>query len=197
MKLTILIASWLLLVGGGMFALAEYKATPGPQAPAPAAWPADSTLQRVPGAPTLVMMSHPRCPCTRASLEELQTLLSQFHDTLTVYILFIQPDGVPYEWTKTDLWQTASRIASHNSSVHVVIDANAAESDRFDGLTSGQIVLYNTDGQLAFNGGITGARGHIGDNLGLTRVLAVLRGKLTDRFDSPVFGCPLHAEESR
>src|SRR5207244_3650897 len=131
-----------------------------------------------------------RCPCTRASLAELEDLLSQYREHLTVYILFIQPKGVPYQWTKTDLWRTASHI--HGA--HVLVDANAAEADRFKGLTSGHIVLYNADGKLEFSGGITGARGHIGDNLGLKRILAVLRGEPADRSDSPVFGCPLHAE---
>lgn len=190
MKLAAAIVVWILFVAGGMFALEIYKTSPGEQVPAPVAWPSDSKLQRVPGSATLVMMSHPRCPCTRASLAELETLLSQSRDHLTVYILFIQPKGVPYEWTRTDLWRTASRIEG----AHVVVDANAEEADRFKGLTSGHVILYNAEGRLAFSGGITGARGHIGDNLGLQRILAVLHGEPADRSDSPVFGCPLHAE---
>jgi hypothetical protein len=188
MKLAVVIGVWVLFVAAGMFVLQKYKNTPGMQIDAPPMWPSDSMLHRVPGSPTLVMLSHPRCPCTRASLAEMETLLSQYRERLTVYILFIQPKGVPYEWTKTDLWRTASRIEG----AHVLVDDDAVEADRFKGLTSGHVVLYDAAGRLEFSGGITGARGHIGDNLGLKRVLAVLRGEKTDRDDSPVFGCPLH-----
>jgi hypothetical protein len=42
-----------------------------------------------------------------------------------------------------------------------------------------------------FTGGITGARGHEGDNVGLSRVLALLGGRSADRNESKVFGCAL------
>jgi hypothetical protein len=190
MKITAIVVLWLLLVTGGMISLAAYKSTAGEQLPAPALWPAASKLARTAGVKTLVMMSHPKCPCTRASLTELEALLTQYRERLTVYVLFVRPKGTPFEWTKTDLWQTASHIRG----VHVVVDDNSVEADRFKGLTSGEVVLYDAEGRLEFNGGITGARGHVGDNLGLTRILAFLRGEETDRADSPVFGCPLHSE---
>jgi hypothetical protein len=190
MKIASLVVLWLLLVAGGMISLETYKSTPGAQAAAPSAWPVESKLARVTGSKTLVMMSHPKCPCTRASLAELESLLAQYQEQITVYILFVRPGGVAYDWTKTDLWRAASRTKG----VNVVIDDNSTEADRFHGLTSGQVVLYDADGRLQFNGGITGARGHIGDNLGLSRILGILRGQKPDRSDSPVFGCPLHAE---
>ena len=191
MKIAAVVMLWLLLVAGGMVSLEAYKSAAGAQVPAPADWPAASRLPRVAGLKTLVMMSHPKCPCTRASLAELETLLSQYRERLTVYVLFVQPKDVSHEWTKTDLWQAASRI----NGVHALVDDNSTEADRFKGLTSGQVVLYDAEGRLEFTGGITGARGHVGDNLGLKRLLAILRGEETDRSDSPVFGCPLHAEQ--
>jgi len=121
-------------------------------------------------------------------MAELNELMSQFHDRLTAYVLFVKPAGVSHDWTKTDLWQSASQIAG----VHVVIDQDGIEASRFDALTSGQVVLYDGAGRLQFSGGITGARGHIGDNLGLRRVISLLSGEEPDRTDSPVFGCPLH-----
>ncbi len=48
---------------------------------------------------------------------------------------------------------------------------------------------------VQFNGGITGARGHIGDNLGLRRIISLLNGTQPDRPDSLVFGRPLHNPE--
>ena len=189
MKLVIVVAVWAAFVVAGMAALQIYKTTPGAIAAAPRTWPAASALPRN-GRATLVMLSHPRCPCTRASLAELQSLLADYREPLTAYILFIQPRGTGYEWTNTDLWRTASHI----DGVHAILDKDAVEADRFQGLTSGQVVLYDADGTLRFSGGITGARGHVGDNLGARRLLAILRGEAADRADSPVFGCPLHAE---
>jgi hypothetical protein len=191
MKITAIVVLWLLIVGGGMFSLEAYKSTPGDQLPAPVLWPAKSKLSRVAGLKTLVMMSHPKCPCTRASLAELRELLSRYRGQLTVYVLFVRPDGMPFEWTQTDLWQTASHIKG----ARVLVDDNSVEANRFKGLTSGEVVLYDAAGKLEFNGGITDARGHIGDNLGVTRILALLQGQEADRGDSPVFGCPLHGEE--
>ena len=187
----IVAAAWLLIVTGGMLALAKYKSLPGSPATAPAAWPAGSMLVRTAGLPALVMLSHPRCPCTRASIAELDNLMFRFHDRLTAYVLFVQPAGVPNDWTKTDLWQSASRIPG----VRTLVDEDGIEAAHFDALTSGQVVLYDGEGRLQFSGGITGARGHIGDNLGMQRIISLLSGGQADRTDSPVFGCPLHAPQ--
>jgi hypothetical protein len=191
--IVLMTTAWVLVIGGGMFGLSRYKSSPGLLMPAPAVWPAGSVLPRQPGRSTLIMMSHPRCPCTRASITELKTLLSQFGDRLTAHVLFVQPHGTDHDWTNTDLWKSASQIPG----VQVVRDEGGVEAARFDGLTSGTIVLYDAEGRLLFNGGITGARGHVGDNLGLRRIASLLDGTETDRADSPVFGCPLHAENER
>jgi hypothetical protein len=52
-------------------------------------------------------------------------------------------------------------------------------------------VLYNSDGQLLFSGGITGARGHEGDNAGEDLVIAGLNGQNVGFQHTPVFGCSL------
>src|SRR5256885_6995371 len=39
-------------------------------------WPAGSKLGSVPNRPTLVLFLHPRCPCSRASLAELEQLFA-------------------------------------------------------------------------------------------------------------------------
>ena len=188
----ILLAVWLVVVLGGMFALAVYKSAPGEAAPAPERWPVSSKLPRVSGIPTLVMMSHPRCPCTRASITELELLMSRFGSRLTAYVLFVEPEGVEDSWSHTDLWQSASRIRQ----AHVIRDRDGVEAARFSALTSGQVVLYDDNGNLQFTGGITGVRGHVGDNLGLQRLMSILGGSPVDRADSPVFGCPLHEPEN-
>jgi hypothetical protein len=186
-----IVAVWIVIVAAGLFALSQYKSEPGELAAAPSEWPGGSALHRVPGRSTLVMMSHPRCPCSRASIAELEILLARFGDRVTAYVLFIEPNGSEFDWSNTDLWRSAKRIPR----AQVIRDKGGVEAARFDALTSGQVVLYDAAGRLQFNGGITGVRGHVGDNLGLQRVMSLLGGAEADRADSPVFGCPLHNEE--
>jgi hypothetical protein len=57
--------------------------------------------------------------------------------------------------------------------------------------TSGQAFLYDAWGHLLFSGGITAARGHIGDNMGRRSVASLVSGKPSALTSTPVFGCPL------
>ena len=67
---------WLASVGTGLAWLMAYDNTPGTAANAPGGWPAGTTLARDAAGPTLVMLAHPRCDCTRASIGELAELLA-------------------------------------------------------------------------------------------------------------------------
>ncbi len=42
--------------------------------------------------------------------------------------------------------------------------------------TSGQVLLYDPSGRLAFSGGITAARGHVGDNAGSDAIVGLVMG---------------------
>jgi hypothetical protein len=131
------------------------------------------------------MLMHPRCSCSRASLQELSRLLARFQEHVSAAILFYSPDGVEHDWEKTDLWSTASSLPG----VQVVRDINGAEAKLFQVYTSGYTVLYNTAGHLLFHGGITPSRGHSGDNAGSQAIATLLTHDLTDRQHTPVFGC--------
>jgi hypothetical protein len=66
---------------------------------------------------------------------------------------------------------------------------------QFHATTSGQTLLYSPAGSLMFSGGITAARGHEGDNVGESTIVALLTGKPTDVVRTPVFGCPIVESE--
>lgn len=178
---------WLGAVLAGLAWLASYDNRPGAPASAPAHWPADSRIAHGDGRPTLVMLVHPRCTCSRASLGELAELLARARQRPTAVVLMVRPDGVSKDWETTDLWQRAARIPE----VAVVLDEGGIEARRFGTQTSGQTLLYDADGRLLFSGGITGARGHPGDNAGRATVLALLDREQPLQSASPVFGCPL------
>jgi len=139
------------------------------------------------------MFAHPRCPCTRASINELAVLMAQCEGKLNAHVAFFQPDDAKSDWSQTDLWFSASRIPD----VEVFADEEGSEARRFGAATSGQVLLYDSDGELLFQGGITSARGHAGDNVGrssIVRLLGKTRRPIRERSSSteaPVFGCPL------
>jgi len=182
-----LASCWLIAVTGGMFALWNYSVTPGAPAGPPVTWPEGSAAHRAEGLPTLVMAVHPHCPCSRASVDELNVLMTRGKDRLAVNVLFIRPKGMPEDWEKSDLWQKAAAIPG----VRALVDVEAIETQRFQARTSGQVILYDARGKLVFSGGITPARGHAGQSAGKAAILAFLTlGNLPVR-TSEVFGCPL------
>lgn len=176
---------WLGLVGTGMAWLTRYKGAPGVQADAPRRWPVDSAIERATDRPTLVMLAHPRCPCTRASIGELAELMTRVGDCLSAKVLFVAPEGVDWLWTDTDLWRSAAAIPG----VEVVRDTRGVEAHRFGAETSGQALVYDASGMLVYRGGMTPARGHAGSPVGRDRLAALV---LADSPTSlPVFGCSL------
>jgi len=181
--------SWLLLIGSGVAFLWNYEGNPGVAAAAPEVWPADSLIRRASDRATLVMLAHPHCPCTRASVEELSRLMTQAQGRVKAYVLFIKPPDLSEGWEQTDLLTSAAAIPG----VTVVRDDEGVEASRFHASTSGQTVLYDAVGKLLFSGGITSARGHEGDNAGRTAIVSLLTAGTAERDETPVFGCPLFA----
>jgi hypothetical protein len=181
---------WLGGVVAGLAWMANYANRPGPAADAPGQWPSDSMIRRDSGRPTLVMLAHPQCDCTKASLAELAELIARAHHRPETFIVFIHPPGVGDDWQQTALWRTASRIPDTT----VVRDDDGQEARRFRCETSGQTLLYGANGQLLFSGGTTIARGHLGDNPGLAAMLAILDGTNPSQTSTPVFGCSLFAD---
>jgi hypothetical protein len=176
-------------ISSGMLGLVRYQMTPAPrQGDAPRDWPTGTgDIAREPGRFTLVMTLHPRCPCSRASLGELTQLLARAEGQIDAHVLFVKPRGAPPGWCDGDLWEQAEAIPG----VHVAIDDDARDSTIFQATTSGQVIVYDAAGAIRFSGGITGGRGHAGDNSGLSAVLGLIRDGQTGVTNTPVYGCAL------
>jgi hypothetical protein len=117
----------------------------------------------------------------------LAAIMAHCQGRLTTYVLFLKPPGFADDWEKTDLWQSAASIPG----VEAVIDDGGAEARRFRSATSGQTILYDAHGHLLFSGGITGSRGHSGDNAGRSAIVALVNTGAAERAETFVFGCPL------
>jgi hypothetical protein len=190
-------AAWVLATACSFTQLWNYEAAAGLPAQAPVDWPVGVTMPRSTDRPTLVMLLHPKCPCSRASVGELAKLMTRCHGKLSALVLVLRPADEAKGWEQTDLWRTAASIPG----VIVKADDDGSESRRFGGKTSGQAMLYSPEGHLLFAGGITESRGHSGDNAGRSLIEALVNHEIdpnsAQRASTPVYGCPLFAPATR
>ena len=185
--LLLLVAVWILLVGGGMKILANYQNAPGQTAHAQTDWPAQSRFSRSTNSPTLVMFAHPQCPCTRASLSELARIMAQCDGKLAARVVFLKPSGMSETWLHSDSWGAAAAIPG----VQVERDEKGVLANEFDAKTSGQVLVYDVTGRLVFSGGITDSRGHEGDNAGSEAIVSLVSTGRAKNARTPVFGCAI------
>jgi len=134
-----------------------------------------------------VMVAHPHCPCTTASVGELAKIMTQLQGRIAAYVLFVKPKATGRDWEDTDLRRSAEAIPG----VKVVFDPDGQEASRFGAETSGHTFLFGVDGRLLFSGGITASRGHAGLNLGESSIVALLNKQIPIRTETLVFGCSL------
>ena len=187
------LAAWVLLVGLGWSLLSRYENTPGHSAITPEGWPSNTQILKTPGFPTLVMFVHPHCPCTRASIGELNAIMASCGKHVNASLLFIKPSEFNDAWVKSDLWKKASRIPG----VVAIQDSEGKEAKIFHATTSGQVLLYDRSGRLVFNGGITGSRGHSGNNVGRQSVTSFLLKGSSGKRQTFVYGCSLFTAECK
>ena len=153
---TVGIVFWLFCVFLGLRTLWNYALAAGDAALAPLQMPRVDGIRPQPGRATLILFVHPHCPCSRATISELSVIMTHSQHRLNAYVLFMLPPGYPESWAHTDLWRKAATIPN----VISVIDKDTRYARLFAAATSGQTVLYASNGRLLFKGGITQSRGH-------------------------------------
>lgn len=188
---------WGTAVVAGLGGLWVYATRAGEVGDLAIQWPVESTQVLDRHRPTLLVFAHPKCPCTRATIDELSWIMTRCQGRVTCRVLFTQPEQESMAWAKTATWEAASAIPG----VEVCFDSANHEADVFGAATSGHAMLYDTKGRLLFQGGITSSRGHRGDNLGCNKIVSMLRDRdvsarsthvSQDAIESThVFGCPL------
>ena len=178
---------WGVATLSGFAVMLAYSSSAGPVAATSPTWPNDSRLRPDVARANLVLLLHPRCPCSRATLNELQEILRMRRGRVTAHVVFLKPRQFSDNWAKSDLWNNAAAIPD----VRVSFDEEGVEARRFGATTSGHVALFDELGRLKFHGGITGSRGHQGDNIGSRKVIDLLAGVTTEAAKFPVFGCSL------
>jgi hypothetical protein len=184
--------TWIAAVAFGLRALFQYENAPGPIGAVSQKWP-NTQIERATDRPTLVMLAHPRCPCTVASVAELARIMARLQGKVAAYVLLVEPVESGPDWEETNLRQSAEAIPG----VKVVFDLNGVEARRFGAETSGHTFLFGADGRLLFSGGITTSRGHAGDNAGESAIVALANNQTPARTQTLVFGCSLALSPER
>jgi hypothetical protein len=179
--------AWTVAIAFGLRTLLAYESTPGTIGTVPGQWPSTSQIERRTNRPTLVMLVHPDCPCTRTSVAELGQLIAHIKGKVDAYVLFLKPRQSGSEWEDTELLRSAAAIPG----VTVLSDIDGVEARRFGAETSGHTLLFDPDGRLLFSGGITEFRGHVGDNAGERAIQSLVNGQPPARTATSVFGCAL------
>jgi len=134
---------------------------------------------------TLVMLAHPQCPCSHASMGELAQVMARVQGKIRAYVLFYTPRESGSDWQNTETRRSAAQIPG----VIVLPDIDGAEAERFGAETSGHTFLFDPSGRLLFNGGITASRGHSGDNVGESALVSLIDNHTAKVGQTFVFGC--------
>lgn len=164
----------------------KYDTTPSKGIDPTSEWPAHSLISRSNGW-SLVVALHPKCPCSRATVAELERLLANCDKKLNAVLLFDHPEQFGSEWVHSELWN----YAAHIPQTTLIDDMNGRETDLFHATVSGETFLYDPHGRLAFHGGLTESRGHEGDNWEENAILQLVRGAKVPVHQGPIFGCTI------
>lgn len=178
---------WALLLAAGAGALSLYEFKGSVPTGLADQWPDNPAIRLDAERPTLLMFLHPRCPCSAASIAQLDRVLSRYSGRFRVYILFARPSGVPEDWDDGTNIEAARRLPDST----LLIDPEGALAQRFGARHSGMVQAFDREGNRLFSGGITASRGHLGDSLGSLSLLDIGAGKAPGVAATPVFGCSL------
>ncbi|PZM81110.1 MAG: RedB protein [Candidatus Melainabacteria bacterium] len=180
---------WISLLFVGHLVLYEYELTPSPLANSKRVFPQSSDVQLAHGRQNIVMFLHPSCPCSEASVDEFHELMRAGEkDSVGTVVFYMPPEKEP-EWSLAPIVQRVKRIRN----VTIEYDTDGSRAETFGVTTSGHVLIYDGRGILQFTGGITGSRGHTGENHYFDLAKQCILARRAKYTTTPVFGCALRA----
>ena len=177
---------WLLLIATCVYMLLDHSYQPAQTNASVAAWPTNSRLSRNSSGIQLVMFAHPCCPCTAASLNELDRLVREIPDGTIATIAF-NIRGLSAE----DLAHADNLKLLKDSEKLTLFYDDGSEADAFGATVSGELLAFDCSGRRLFRGGLTAARGHAGESVGRDVLQQIAGGQFLDACETPVYGCRL------
>lgn len=191
------VGAWAVLLAGSFAVVHAYMGRPGPSASAVAAqWPAQTELGQPDGMAQLLVFLHPRCPCTDATLANLVTALGTPRESGSMCeITVIMSGPAVSEGCPPHLQRRLEAMGS----VTVRNDVDGSIARDFGAITSGHVVWCDGRGRVAFSGGITPGRGHVGPCESLARLTALVQHQHGDGplEPTPVYGCAIFDMDER
>ena len=176
-------AIWLGASVGAIYSLQAYKSQAGPMTP--------RASKKVPvnhGPPyRLVMFVHPKCPCTSASLSELDRIVRRATRRVQVEVV-----AVGVSPSDIDDIESSSLAFARMIPGAVVRAETPGEGERLGAGTSGHLAAFDAMNCELFRGGITRARAHYGNSQGGCAVSEIIQGASPSLRSRPVYGCQLH-----
>ncbi len=184
--LFLLVLPWCIAVAFGFSILITYSSLAGSGSVSPPFWPNDIELVDANEGHALLVFIHPKCPCTFATVSELERLVAEINPPCQIVFLLNCPKLQQSQWSRSAL---ASRCNAFPGG-RVILDFDGELATKFKAKNSGYCLLY-LEGQLLFQGGVTTERGHEGQSLGRDALRQLLTGQKTTIRRTPVFGCEL------
>jgi hypothetical protein len=138
-----------------------------------------------------VLVAHPDCPCTIATIDELARLMGPLAGKVDLHVLFYADPQFDADWRRGTAWQHAAALPG--ATLHE--DPLGRFARALGTQTSGHILLFAADGHRLFSGGITSSRGERGDSIGADAILQRLTTGTAARTKSSVFGCLLWGDD--
>lgn len=171
---------WAVLAVSVIAGALEYDSRPGEP---PLRLP-DATVAG-PGLWSLILMIHPDCPCTKATMRNLSTILESTRIPIKAEIVAAMPEG--YKGPRANLAIARSIVKSD-----LVVMSESSASERFGARTSGHLFVFDPDRNLVYSGGLTPARGAEDASSSLKWFQALVT-QYPVASSGPTFGCPLAA----
>lgn len=185
---------WIAVAVAGWYGISAYGFKGDPQATTGIVpqWPAESTISRLTERPTLVLFLHPKCPCSRATVGELERLpvLAPSDALPDIYVVAAAPRSIGDLWWSSPFLERAARLPN----ARLVRDSGGVETALFGARVSGTVLLFDPAGNRLYAGGVTMSRGHAGDNVGLQAVTDLLVDSDANVSSIPPLGCEMVRE---
>jgi hypothetical protein len=176
---------WLVVLSSSLFALSAFGRLAGHSGVPSVSF--QSQLFRSGEKQILIVAVHPRCPCTRATVSELAKIIAHAKNNIDLKALVYIPSDATREWTDTS---SIGRLRELGFAI--ILDPKGKIAEQLGAETSGHVLLYRQNGELALSGGITAGRGHEGDNPAKDRLLRALEAaEHSPTIFTAIYGCSL------
>lgn len=172
---------------GGLAILADYSHRPNVTTnDVDRPWPLPG-LQLPDANSVIAIFYHPRCPCTRATIRNLERLVPRFTSTAHIVAFAFHPHDEDPSWIESETTQRLRAIPNSQ----IVPDVDGKFAIQYGATTSGQVLLFDESGRLRFNGGITPSRGHEGSCKGTDSLMHLVNGNRGQFVECPSYGCSI------